>query len=151
MSVLENIIDEIKMYGKLDISRYGIFNKNLNGREVGFIPNSNLLRSIKIFYKTNGEILLIYFYLVSENQIYINEVQELLGEYYSGYNWRDCFTRFNFNGIQNEYIEGIYFEKNNEIIVDKEKNQYIDDDHSGNVTTHQYDGLCFDGFVIKYK
>jgi hypothetical protein len=151
MNVLKDVIRDVKYNKKIDVSRFGLFKKRLSDNEIGFTPFDNSLKNIRVYYKINGDALLIYFFVKSENQISIREAEELLGGYQTGYNWRDCFTRFNFNGIQNEYIEGIYFDKNNEIIVDKEKNQYIENDHSGNVTIQDYSKLCFDGFVIKYK
>lgn len=150
MSILKEVINNIKVNRKLDISNFGVFEENIYTNLMIYKPYNELISNIVVYFKNDCNKIYQITFGVSD---YLNiiEAEELLGEYYTAYNWRDYFTRFTFNGIQNEYIEAIYFEKNNEIIVDKEKNQYIEDDHSGNVTSHDYNELSFDGFVIKYK
>lgn len=151
MDILKDVINNISINGKLEISKFGLFQNKIYNKLDSYKPFDKAISCITVYPQNNSEDIYLISFGFLDNQIRIKEAEELLGEYHTAYNWRDYFTRFTFDGIQNEFIESIYFEKNNEIIVDKEKRIYIEDDHSGNVTMHDYSELSFDGFVIQYR
>ena len=147
MSLFKDVVNNIRLNGKLDIDKFGSFSEIIYGDIYIYIPYDKLLNGIMVYYYL-GNVLKICFGGCNLN---ICEIEELLGKYRTAYNWRDYFTRFTFEEIQTEYVEAIFFEKDNNIEYDKKNNQFISIDPYGNRVVYPYSEFTFNNFTIKYR
>ncbi len=139
-NILEKIAIEIKSNHKFDLDKFGVFHEIKYNDWLHYTPYEKSLNLIRKYPNNN----IVFF----GGNYCIKEVENNFGQYRQAYNWRDNFTRFTFDQFVSQSIKEIYFEKNNEIIIDKQNNQYIEDDHRGNKNVYQYDGLSFDSFTL---
>jgi len=143
MSLLKDVAENIILNGKLDINKFGIFQEIKYEDWLYYTPHDKALTTIRIYPSKD-----ICF---SGGNFNIKEIESILGKYTIGYNWRDDYTRFTFNEIQTNYVESIYFEKENKVEYDETSNQFISKDDYGKQTIIPYNELTFNSFTIKYK
>ncbi len=139
MNILKEIAKDITQNEKFDINKFGVF-RDVKYGDSQYTPYEESLNLIRIYPSNN-----IDFWGGNYN---IKDIENYFGEYRYAYNWRENFTRFAFEQFVSQSIKAIYFEKDNEIIIDRQNNQYIEDDHQGNKNVFQYNELSFNKFTL---
>lgn len=146
IEVINDVIEIIESNGIGFIGKLGVFEKEISDGVNKYASTDSRVTHFIVFI--NKQALTDASFYCNESKFMLKELESTYGPFKAGYNFRENYTQLTFPIDKKQFIESIYFIKDNKLEI-RPDSRAEETTPKGNKTIH--DDISFDAFCIKFK